>query len=160
MSKAPAACHPLYTTMPLWELEVSSISKMEITLGTALDNLEARTGHSPFTKDYSHNAGEGGDLTILLKDLNTSFADTAVNQKKAAVLKNSLESLREGVSRLSKLCPETEADGDQIHGQIDVLLSIVEQKILYLQGLEKRCQVQLSYVSHSNYGHDNFEIPG
>jgi hypothetical protein len=148
MGKATAACHPLYTTISFWELAVSSISMKEITLGIALDRLEERAGHSPFVSDDLIITGEGADLTILLKDLNTSFANTAVYQKKAQILKNSLESLREGVSRLSTLRPETELDGDHVHSQIDVLLGIVEQKILYLQGLEKRCQVQLSYVSH------------
>jgi hypothetical protein len=148
MDKATAACHPLYTTIPFWELAVSKISMKEISLGIALDKLEERTGHSPFASDDLIITGEGADLTILLKDLNTSYAHTAVYQKKAQVLKNSLESLREGVSRLSTLRPETESDGDHVHGQIDVLLGIMEQKILYLQGLERRCQVQLSYVSH------------
>jgi hypothetical protein len=51
MGKATAACHPLYTTIPFWELAVSNISMKEITIGIALDRLEERTGHSPFASD-------------------------------------------------------------------------------------------------------------
>jgi hypothetical protein len=151
INNATAACHPLYTTMPFWELAVSSISRSEIKLGIALDRLEERTGHSPFASDdlfVSLITNKGTDLTTLLKDLNTSFAQTAVDQKKTQILRSSLGSLREGINRLSTLRPETGPDGDHLVGHVDVLLSIVEQKILYLQGLEKRCQVQLSYVSH------------
>lgn len=140
------ATHPLSILVTLWEQGVKHVSASEINLGLKMDELEMETGQSPFlTADESQQAT---NLAILSNALNKHSASTALQEKNAHVTRKSLLDLRDGLVRLGQMQCSLECNSNLLLDQTDVLLNALEHKTHNLQGLQKRCQVQLSYASN------------
>jgi len=60
--------------------------------------------------------------------------------------RRSLLDLRDGLVRLRQMHSSLKSETTALLDQTDVLLNILEHTTLEFQGIQKRCQVQLSYA--------------
>ena len=140
--------HPFFIPLQLYEYSTARLSRSRGSTTSSVQDVEARVGNTPYS--YIEVDDKERSLAMALKELNPVSIRNVLEAKECSNLLTSLQDIRDGAIRFNDREPVSESmypQIDDIINQTDVLLGIEERERIAVLGVQKRCEVQLSYVS-------------